>query len=421
MIKIASEIRLLREKEFDQFSIIVANAYPGMKLNSPEAVQRQRERMAKIQAEDPETNYYGLFRGKKLVGGMRLHDFTMQLFKSKVAASGVGGVAVDLAHKKEQVCKELIEFFLRQCRSRSTAWALLYPFRPDFYKQMGFGFGAKYHRYEIPPAMIPAGTTKEGIRHLGPDDSKALLACHDRHMSGCHGMLAKSHGEKANLFASPSSRVVGCVEGEEVTGYLIFEFRLLPNQGFLWHDIEVKEMVYTTANARSQLLAFLHSQKDQVNRVIFNTQDEEFHHLFANPAYGVPQIYHPVSQQVNISSLGVMYRITDIRQAFADLAGHNFAGVSLTMELNIRDSFIADHASRVVVRLERGRAAIVGSADFAVSVAMDIADFSSLLLGACRFRTLFSYGLARLSNDSYADMVDRAFLAAARPVCNTPF
>lgn len=34
-------------------------------------------------------------------------------------------------------------FYLRHYRERGTPLTALYPFRPDFYRSMGFGFGTK--------------------------------------------------------------------------------------------------------------------------------------------------------------------------------------------------------------------------------------------------------------------------------------
>ena len=105
-----SAIRKLTARHFDDVARIVADAYPGMGVFSPEDIKRVKERLLKVERAYPEINSYGLFRNGELLGVMRLFDFTMTMLTAQVPAGGVGLVAVDLAHKKEHVCKKLIEY-----------------------------------------------------------------------------------------------------------------------------------------------------------------------------------------------------------------------------------------------------------------------------------------------------------------------
>ncbi len=98
----------LPENDLDAFVDIVANAFVGMQLRTRQDKENFKERTRKLSAEEPTINLYGAWRDTKLVGGMRLFDWTMTLLSAKAAAGGVGLVAVDLMHKKEHVAKEMI-------------------------------------------------------------------------------------------------------------------------------------------------------------------------------------------------------------------------------------------------------------------------------------------------------------------------
>lgn len=117
-----SEIRVLSADDFDAFARITVNAYPGMVTSSEEKV---KERMLEVHREEPTVTFYGLFREGRLLGGMRLYDFKMNFLQARVAAGGVGGIAVDLLHKKEHVAKEMMSFFLRHYRERGISIATL--------------------------------------------------------------------------------------------------------------------------------------------------------------------------------------------------------------------------------------------------------------------------------------------------------
>jgi len=137
------QIRRLAEKNLAELVQVTINAYPAFR---PENIDRHRENFLRAMEDDDTIEFYGLFEDDKMVGSMRLHDFRMQLHSQRIRAGGVGMVAVDLMHKKEKVCRDMIQFFLYHLREKGAAMALLYPFRSDFYMQMGFGFGSKMHR-----------------------------------------------------------------------------------------------------------------------------------------------------------------------------------------------------------------------------------------------------------------------------------
>jgi predicted acetyltransferase len=147
----------LTVEEFAPFVDIVARAFPSWEILTAEDKENTRQHLLKTLEGEPTVHYYGVFRQGQLAGGMRLHDFRMNLRGARIRAGGVGLVAVHLLHKKEHVAREMVEFFLRNCRERGMPLALLYPFRPDFYRQMGFGYGTKLNRYRFSPAGLPKG------------------------------------------------------------------------------------------------------------------------------------------------------------------------------------------------------------------------------------------------------------------------
>lgn len=64
---------------------------------------------------------------------------------------------------------------------------------------------------------------------------------------------------------------------------------------------------------------------------------------------------------------------------------------------------------------------LVDAGDYDVEVCMDVAEFSSLLVGAVNFKSLYKYGLAKISDPSYVGVVDKIFAVEDKPICTTPF
>jgi len=408
----------LSVEDIDAFVDIAVNAYPGWRVATEEERDRVRERLIE-RHESPATTFYGLFRDGRLLGGMCLHTFTMNFLGTWVEAGGVGNVAVDLVHKKEHVAKEMLLYFLRHWRERGVPVTMLYPFRPDFYRNMGFGYGTKLSQYRVRPAGLPRGPSKAHVRHLNEGDERAVLDCYNRFADRVHGMIRRSEREVAHLMRNPQMSLVGHEAEGRILGYLAFSFEL--SDAFLVNDLHVRELVYESREALSELLTFLHAQADQVRRVIFDTQDEAFHHLLEDPRNGAGWVRPHVCHTSNVQGVGIMYRVSDVARAFTLLEGRDFGGQTCALELTVEDSFLPENAGTTHLRFEDGCARLADGGACDVAVRLDVADFSSLLVGAVDFRSLYRYGLADVSDPEYVDVVDRLFAVRDRPVCMTSF
>ncbi len=416
-----NQIRKLTEQDLDAFVIIAANAYPGIKIVSEEDRRKTKERFM-AQLQDPTIDLYGLFRQGQLLGGMRFHHFTMRLLSTNASAGGVGMVAVDLLHKKEKVARDMIAYFISYYREHGACMTMLYPFRPDFYAKMGFGYGAKMSRYTVNPASLPRGGCKENVRFLRTEDKPALRECYNRHMARTNGLIAKSDYELNRLFENPRNHIVGYWEGGQVMGYAVFSFRSLDPDNFLPHNIHIPELVHETPESLAGLLAFLHTQADQVNAIVFDLQDDTFHHLLHDPRDGTGAMLAELYHECNAQGVGIMYRVVDTRRVFQVLADHNFGGQTCALKLSVRDSFLPDNDGSVIVRFERGAPQLADDGcGYDVEIRLDISNFSSLLMGAVDFKHLYQYGLAGISDAQYVDIVNKLFVTVQKPVCLTWF
>ena len=415
-----SQVKVLQEADFDDFITIVANAYPSFTLTSEEDRQRMRNRF-KARSEDPVSHLYGLYRKDQLLGGMILFDFTMKLLSTKIRAGGVGLVAVDILHKKEKVAKDMITYFLQHYRERGATMALLYPFRPDFYRKMGFGYGSKMSQYRVRPAALPRGKTKEHITLLCGNDKYLLRDCYNRRLEATNGLVEKSDFELDGLFNNKETRIVAYKRDGNVLGYIAFSFKSAKPDSFLANDIHIREFMYESSEVLSELLTFLHDQADQINRIVFNTQDDYFHFLPLDPRNGSDNVLPHVYHESNTQGVGIMYRVIDTPGIFAALGEHNFGNQHCTLKLSIDDSFFKANDGSTIVHFEHGKAEVRPAQDYEVEVALDVASFSSLITGAVDFKSLYRYGLADISDSRYVDAINKLFMTEEKPICTTPF
>ncbi len=413
-------IREVQENELDEFSRITVEAFPGMKIDTPEARRRMLERMATVMNE-PSVHFSAVFDDGQMVGVMRCYDFTMKLHETRTLVGGLGGVAVDLRHKKEHVAADMVRFYLDLYRRKGAALTALYPFRPDFYRRMGFGYGVKMNRYSFRPDALPAGGAGMGVEYLSAADKIAMAACYDRYLARTNGLIEIPSHVLDALFYDPALHIVGYREDGELRGYLVFRFQPAPGDNWLSNNVQLRMLIHDDARALAALLGFLRKQADQVERIIYETQDENFHHILADPRDGSGGLLAGLWHQTNTQGTGIMYRVIDVARLFEVLRDHDFGGVTAVVRIDLTDTFLPENGGSYRLVVEAGRARLEPGETADVVVGMDISDFSSLAVGAIDFGRLHGYGRATISDEAFVPLIGRLFRAGVPPWCLTSF
>lgn len=414
-------VHLLHREHLSEFVSIAGNAYPALNMTTSENRQRWEERLLQ-RMEEESINLYGYFRDGQLLGGMIHYDYVMNFRSVEIPVGGVGMVAVDFLHKKEKIAKELITYFVQHYRERNYPLTALYAFRPDFYKQMGFCFGTKNNQYRARPATLPNSGSKKHLVYLNKQDQEAILHCNDRYVASTHGMFKKTNLDIRNMMDNPENRFVGYVKDGQLQGYMVFAFKSENENNFVLNNMIVKEMIYDSPEALSEFCTFLHSQADQINRIVFTTQDENLHHLFNDPRDGVEEMIPHVSHQTNVAATGIMFRLVNHKALWSALASADFGGVTCKLRLNIRDRFLPENAESMVIHFENGCPVLVDNTDdYELEVTADVTDFTALLMGIVPFSWFARNGLIQISNPSYTSTITRLFLTDEKPICATMF
>lgn len=419
-----SDIRpLSTDADFAAFANLVIDAYSGVFKRSYDSHQRLKDSLMNVAQKEPAISFWGLFRAlkgqKRLLGGMRLFDFKMNFLQTEVPVGAVGQVAVALEHRNAHVAKELMLFYLRHYRGQGTPLAALYPFRPDFYRNMGFGYGTKMSRYRLDPRALPFGPHRDRLRRLGPDDREGIRACYTRYTHRTHGMIHKIDHELDQLFDNGEQRIIGYERDGQLRGYLVFTYER--GGTFLTYDLHVRELIYETPEALSALLTFLRTQDDQIQRVVLRTQDCSFHHLFDDPRNDSDALISPVYHPTDLQGVGIMYRVIDVPRMFNLLRRRDFSGQTCRLQLRVQDTFLPENACTIHLAFDHGRVQVLEGGPYDVAAETDIASFSSLLAGTVSFERLYFYSLAELSDPAYLPTLSQVFSVARQPMCTTSF
>jgi hypothetical protein len=286
---------------------------------------------------------------------------------------------------------------------------------------MGFGFGTKMNQYSIKPKDLPNEGIKSHVNFALEGDNQQLLDCYGRIAEKTNGMIERTEAEFNGIFIIPQNKVVVYKKDGRVEGYIVFMFKKASQDNALKNDIFIKEFLYENTEALKSLLTFLNTQEDQINRVVLNTLDENLHHILLDPRNGSDNLMTPVYHESNLQGVGLMYRVTDTRVLFDALREHNFNNQNCKLRLNINDSLIKENTESIIVHFIEGKAIISDIGEYDAVVDLDIADFSSLIVGAVGFKPLLKYGIARISDIRYADVVDKIFEMSEKPICLTVF
>ncbi len=412
-----SQVKTLSKDDLSKFVGIISRSFPNMQIDNQENRRFWLERFGETY-DDPIRSLYGLYRAEELLGGMMIYDFNMNFRGTMIPAGGVGLVAVDLLHKRQHVAKEMIEFSIDHFRQREMPIVLLYPFRPDFYKKMGFGYGSKVNQYRIDPASFPMGPSKSNVRYMGKEDKSAILECYDRFAQRTHGMILGMPWEIDFLINNESIHIVGYEVNGNLLGFLSFEFK--PFETFMVHDLVIRHFIYENAEAFTQLSTFLHTQKDQVQRINVNTLDDQFHFILADTRDGSGQVIPHVYHQSNVQGVGLMYRIVDAPLLFKLIEKRSFGSMACRLKIDLVDSFFPNNNGSTIVNFTDGTPRL-GDDDYEVAIKLDVAELSSLLIGSITFKKLYEYGLAQTSDEGYLDTVNQLFIMENNPVCLTRF
>lgn len=413
---------------FAALARLLADAYPIMRVTTADGVAAMAGRLAEY-AGDPDTRFVVAERDGALVGAMRLHDYTMNVRGRDALTGGVGAVAVSRTAKRQGIARALIAWYLDHFRARGAPFAALHPFRLDFYRALGFGYGTPVHRFRFAPGTLRDDGARGTIRALEPGDLDALLACYERVRANTNGLIAKhrlvteralaSHGASADAAA----RYVAVEHDGALRGFMQTSVVVgsgprdeLRNRD----ELVVRDLAYEDDAYLPALLGYLRAQRDQFGAVVIESQDAALYLASADPRDGSDvSVAPPAAHRVAETGLGIMYRILDVDAALGYLPA---AAAPLALRIDAEDALMPANASARTFRFgPHGAPRRDDAAPPDATLALGIADLASIVLGSLTVRDAVRHRVAALEPRSALARVDAAFRTEQPPYCTTRF
>lgn len=413
------EIKELTLEHLDEYVELAYNTYPSFKDNSTEGKEKFKK-VAVMKITDPNSHFIGMFEDNTLLAAMRLVNFEMNFFGKIVPASGLASVAVHLMHKKEKIAKIMVDYYETFYKERNIPIASLLPFTPEFYKKMGYGLGTKMNQYRIPAKRFPAYFGKMNLKFIKDDKGiKEIINFYSKMLQKTHGMFSKMIDEITDLYENPDNKIIASYDdNNDIDGYLIFEFINDKEDNYTINNMYIKELHYNTSKALGKILGFIKKQDDQVNLVVYNTQDEFFAQKIDNPLNDSLNYVNYGNLETNTQLIGIMYKVLDVAQAFKEYDYRNYNNVTLKVKFDITDE--NGNNNTIIVHFDNGKANIMED-EYITTVSLNIVDFSSLFVGSISIIGLYNLGLLSIDNLEYLKLLDLAFYCPIKPMTNTDF
>lgn len=406
---------------FREVAELWSRAYPLAMSNDEASIEKVTDGFERNVIIRPDQHVFAVKEDDTTIGSMRYFDFKMHLFGQKILAGGIGGVATDMLHKKKGVAKLILTDFLHYYKNQGAVMTTLYPFRPDFYKNMGFGFGKSLNQFKIPPTAFPKGSDKSKLKYLSKSDVKGILACYHRYQEINNGLFNK-YSDEVEKDMDSGLLYMGYEEKGTLKGYFSYTIEQVSGHHIMTQNMRIHQFVFEDANVLMAFSTFFNSQIDQINRVIMNIQDENFQYMFMDPRDDSNFHIHPHYQQCSVQGTGIMYRLIDNKKFFELYKGHDFGNETLRVGFDIEDDFFEDNNGMFKVAFNSGSPTLLGEDEFVhVVVKMNIANFTSLVLNCVSLKSLLRYGQCQLSDTNYINRVSNLFSHQEAPLCMTRF
>ncbi len=404
---------------FAALARLLADAYPNMGVNTADALAAYAQRLADA-LHDTESSWVIAQRDGVLAGAMRLYDFQMNVRGRDSLTGGVGSVGVARTHKRQGIARALIGWYLDHYRARGAPFAALHPFRADFYRALGFGYGTPMHRFRFAPATLRDEGARGTIRMLGEGDLDVLRACYERVRAKTNGLIAKHRVVTERALADAALRFVAVEDDGAVRAFMQTSVAVADPELRNRDELIVRDLAYEDDAHLAALLGYLRVQRDQFARVVIESQDAAFYLASHDPRDGSDiAVVPPATHRVAETGLGIMYRILDVERALMHVPGTT---APFALRIDVEDAFRPAVGGSSVFRFgpqrppRRDDAAVPDA-----TLAIGVHDFSSVVLGSLRVQDAVRHRLATVEPPRATTIVDAAFRADQPPYCTTRF
>lgn len=387
---------------------LATHAFPGRTLE-----QRVRQLEDGLPYGGIETAWVEEESGR-IVGAFRGYRMTEYVAGAALPMLGLAGVAVAPDARRRGVGHRLCRRALRLGRERGDTVSVLYPFRPAFYRALGWGLVGELHAHIFRPQALPDADERDAVRLAHHDDDGAIAECYARVAARSNGPIRRERGAWRKHLDSPGTHVFAYDDGG-VRGYALVRYRhrRAPDAATLY----VRELVAEDDTVYRGLLGWIAVQRDQWSRIRYDARpDEGFRHHLADPRPPGFRPARPLWFPTAHVLQAPMLRVLDVPAALrARRRWGDEPGVALTLEVEVSDAELPENQGPWTVVIAESGARVhphQSAAGADARLATDAATFAQIYAGELAPTAAARLGRARIEGVGQA--LDRAFRVQER-------
>jgi predicted acetyltransferase len=406
---VAETFRPARPDEVDEVARVAAHSFP--------APGRSHDWWLDYLMHGPHGGLEALWvaeEGGRVVGACQLLWLRQWIGGVSMPVMGLASVAISPTHRRRGLAGRMLTAGFEHARERGDVGSALFPFRAEFYEELGYGLAGEAHQYQLPPHLLPDDKAeRRRIRLVDtPEDESAMHEVYAKAARDLQtGQLDRTARSWRKSWGDPDQAAVIYIgEGGEPEGYCIVRYRAdLPvNTRFL----EVEERAWLTLGAQKGIYAWLSTLGDQWREIVYRAHPEEGFGdriseprlpLLAAPGW---RLWFPSATLLR----GPMFRILDVADA---LRMRTLAtDVELTLKLVVDDPQVPENQGPWTVRMEGGAMHVEPyggeRCDAEFRVPMDT--LSRIFIGALAVWQAISGGLGTIDHYEVVRLLDQALL-----------
>lgn len=313
----------------------------------------------------------------------------------KFQVDAIAGVAVGATYRRRGFASEMMRAILNDAYAREAPLSLLYPFQSGFYRRLGYGTVGLTHFYRIPLQQLPDDRElRLRVRALRDDDQPVIEQLYHAALPRTGGFeRSTARWQELRRFSNVRSVVY---DDGAVRGYAAYQR--------IEHQLDIHELVATTAEAERGLWAFVAAQIEEADAATYHAPvDQPLWALLREPLMAGGQSRGGDMRDAAIVTAGLMGRVVHLAAACT------LRPTSATGDLTLRlaDPVIAANNGTFRLGFADGRITAAPSDDPAQATC-DIVTFSQLFSGVLKASAARYLGQLQ-ADDAAVALLEQAF------------
>ena len=237
------------------------------------------------------------------------------------------------------------------------------------------------------------------------DEIKKVILCHSAFVKKYHGAVEKFEEEIRDIVNDDETRRIGYFVGGELKGYATYDFVSESEVNYALNRIEVSELIYSDGEVLRNLIGGLRMQSDLAQNIVIRTGEADFYHLLDSPQDISGNYIDHGFLQTNVSAMGTMYKIPDVKRFIEKTNNREFPIDNLKIAFRVNNefksseerfgiSFKSDHNKKY-----SNWSYVEDFNDADVEIKCNLSDLSSLLMGSANLAPLVRMGIVSINND----------------------